>query len=327
MNTEKPILQLMNEFLVNIDISEFTRKKYRENMQMFIGWLTRNCEDVRNPKRSDILAYKQSLIESKKAATTIDAYMVPVRQFFKYLEDEGIYDNIAAGIHSPRRYQGYRKSYLQVDQVNKLLTSIGRSTLIGKRDYAIIQLMCTTGMRCVEVSRMDVDDIKPQKSGYMIELQGKGHINKDRYIHIPETIMLPIHNYLVERDDLSKSNPPLFVNHSYCNKNGRFTQLSISKIIKKYLRAIDINSSKITAHSLRHTAAINAIKAGAKVTDVQSMLGHRFSSSTDIYLRALEAETAEEGTAIRLLDDLYKGANNKGKTGQISHKQQTAGNL
>jgi integrase/recombinase XerD len=315
MRTDKPILQLMDEFLANQDIREASRKKYRENLQVFIGWLTRNCEDIKNPKRSEVIRYKQSLIDSKKAVTTIDAYMVPVRQFFKYLEEEKIYDDIAAGIHSPKRYVGYRKSYLSAEQVNRFLASINRTTVTGKRDYAIINLMCNTGMRCVEVSRMDLIDVKPSKDGFIIELQGKGHINKDRYIHIPECLMFPIHNYLIERSDLNgKNNPPMFINHSYCSNGTRFTQLSISKIIKRYLRAIDIDSKKLTAHSLRHTAAINAIKAGAKITDVQSMLGHRYSSSTDIYLRALEAETAQEGTAIRLLGDFYKGGNKKGKS-------------
>lgn len=317
MRFDKPILQLMDEFLANQDIHEASRKKYRENLQVFLLWLTRNANDVTTPKRSEIINYKQSLIDSKKAATTIDAYMVPVRQFFKWLEDEGIYDNIAAGIHSPKRYMGYRKSYLTVEQVNLFLSSINRSTITGKRDYAIINLMCHTGMRCVEISRMDLMDVKPSKDGYIIELQGKGHINKDRYIHIPESLMFPIHIYLIERTDLDgKGNAPMFVNHSYCS-NKRFTQLSISKIIKRYLRSIDIDSRKLTAHSLRHTAAINAIKAGARITDVQSMLGHRYSSSTDIYLRALEAESAQEGTAIRLLDNFYKQGQKNSKSSQL----------
>jgi integrase/recombinase XerD len=310
MNSTKPILSLMDEFLLNQDINPNARKRYRENLVIFISWLTVNCEDIRNPKRSEIITYKRHLIDSGKAVTTIDAYLVAVRQFFKWLEAEEIYDNIAAGITSPRRYAGVRKSYLQSEQVDQLLSVIDRSTVIGKRDYAIINLMCNTGLRCVEISRMDLMDVKPCKDGFRIDIMGKGRITKDRSINIPECIMFPIHNYLIERTDLDGThNYPMFVNHANCSRNRRFTRLSISKIIKKYLRSIQIDSSKITAHSLRHTAAINAIKAGASIVDVQSMLGHRDSRSTDIYLRALEAESAEEGTAIRLLSDFYQ--NNK----------------
>jgi integrase/recombinase XerC/integrase/recombinase XerD len=323
MNTDKPILELMDEFLANQDIRDTARKRYRENLQMFISWLTRNCEDVKNPKRSEVIRYKEHLIQSGKAATTIDTYLVPVRKFFRYLEEEHIYDDIAAGVHSPKRYLGYRKMYLKAEQVDDLLNSIERSSLTGKRNYAIINLMVNTGMRCVEISRMDLCDITPAKTGFVLMVQGKGHIAKDRSINITESLMFPIHNYLIERKDLNgTNNPPMFVNHNYATTGKRFTQLSISKIIKRYLRAIDIDDKKITAHSLRHTAAINAIKAGASVIQVQSMLGHRNSSTTDIYLRALEAETAEEGTAIRLLGDYYKRAQKNHKSGQKGINEQ-----
>jgi site-specific recombinase XerD len=328
MNSDKPILTLMDEFLANQDIRETARKRYRENLHVFIGWLTRNCKDIQNPMRYEVITYKEHLIQSGKAVTTIDAYMVPVRQFFKWLEEEKIYDNVAAGIRSPRRYQGNRKDYLQAEQVDQLLSCISRSGITGKRDYAIINLMCNTGMRCVEISRLDLMDIKPSKDGFNVAIQGKGHINKDRSVTIPNEVMVPILNYLSDRPNLDENiNPPIFVNHSYCSPNTRFTRYSISKSIKKYLRSIGIDTKKITAHSLRHTAAINAIKAGANIIDVQSMLGHRDSRSTDIYLKALQAESAEEGTAIRLLGDYYRNNKERGKNGQIGPQQQDSGNL
>jgi len=306
MNSNKSILQLMDSFLANQDIRETARKRYRENLHVFISWLTRNNEDIRNPRRSDIIAYKEHLIQSGKAATTIDAYLVPVRQFFKWLEEEQIYDNVAAGVTSPKRYAGVRKEYLSGEQVNELLASINRTTIQGKRNYAIINLMCNTGVRCVEISRMDVVDVTPsKKGGYDIVIQGKGHIQKDRQINVPEDVWRPVRDYLASRND---GGLWMFANHNGSIK-GRFTRLSVSKIIKHYLRKISIDSKKMTAHSLRHTAAINSLKAGANIMDVKGMLGHVNINTTNIYLRALEAESAEEGTAIRLLSDYYKGAN------------------
>jgi len=84
MKSEKPILQLLDEFLADQDIKENSRRKYRDTLHYFIGWLSRNA-DVRNPQRADIIRYKAHLIESNKAPMTVDNYLVPVRQFFKYL--------------------------------------------------------------------------------------------------------------------------------------------------------------------------------------------------------------------------------------------------
>jgi len=313
MRSDKPILQLMDEFLANQDIRENSRKKYRDSLHIFIGWLTRNA-DVVNPQRSDIIRYKQWLLDSGKASMTVDNYLVSVRQFFRYLEDCNVYDNIAAGVHSPKRYQGYRKGYLKPADVNRLLNSINRDTIQGKRDYAIINLMVRTGMRCIEVSRADVQDLYVEGDHWIIEIQSKGHFEKDRPLGLTNKVVAPIKEYLNDLYDISESSP-LFSNHSHVSKN-RITTLTISKVIKKYLRAIGIDSIKISAHSLRHTAAITSLRAGATISEVQHMFGHRSPNTTMIYLRAIEEELRREGTAVGRLDDAYEIAKKNDKRKQ-----------
>lgn len=327
MKTDLPILDLIDEFLENIDIRDASRRRYRENLKVFVVWMTKNSPDVRQPRRAEIINYKEYLIKSGKALTTIDTYMTPIRGFFKWLESEGIYENVAAGVHSPKRYHGYRKTYLQAQQVMQLLAAIDRSTIVGKRNFAIINLMVRTGLRCVEVSRMNWHDILVRKKGYTLLIQGKGRLIKDRELNVTDDIMTPIFEYHIERREAEGIDHPLFVNHSYYMKEERISRLTISKIIKKYFRMINIDDKKMTAHSLRHTAAINAIKAGAKIPEVQSMLGHVNSQSTDIYLRALEAESAEEGTAVRLLENYYRNAIKQPKIRQKLSKNKAECNL
>lgn len=303
MNSSKPILQLMDEFLANQDIRENSRKKYRESLHVFIGWLTRNA-DVRNPQRSDILRYKQHLIDSGKTAMTVDNYLVSVRQFFKYLEEKGICDNVAAGVHSPKKYLGYRKGYLRPEEVNKLLSSFNRETLQGKRDYAIINLMVRTGMRCIEVERTHVQDLTIEGKHWIIGIQGKGHWEHDRPLGITDKVVAPIKEYLNALENVIES-APLFCNHSYVSNKTGITTLTISKIIKRHLRMIGIDSVKISAHSLRHTAAITALRNGATLSEVQHMLGHRSPNTTMIYLSAIEEELRREGTAVGKMDNAY----------------------
>jgi integrase/recombinase XerD len=302
MNTDKSLLQLMDEFLANQDIRENSRKKYRDNLHVFIGWLTRSA-DIFNLQKNDFIEYKKWLIESGRTPSTVDNYLAPVRQFFKYLAECDINKNITVGVSSPRKSEGYSKDYLRNEQVIRLLACINRSTDQGQRDYAIINLMVRTGMRCIEVARADVRDLKDEEGRWVLYIQGKGRWAKDRALGVTDKIVSPIAEYITAHELSNDS--PLFLNHSYVSKNTRITTLTISKMVKKYLRCIGIDTIKISAHSLRHTAAITALKSGADILQVKSMLGHKKVETTMIYQRALEEERSKDGTAIRMMDGAY----------------------
>lgn len=299
MQINKPILQLLDEFLRNQgSLSEGSRMKYRDNLHNFIFWLTRNGS-VTSPTRRDIIAYRDALMKMGRAAMTIDNYMTTVRRFFAWLEEEGIYDNIAAGIRSPKKPVTFRKDYLRPEQIMRLLGSINRTSIIGKRDYAIINLMIRTGMRCIEVSRADIKDIYQKDGHYVIDIQGKGRYDKDRTLGITKKVITPILDYL---EITSGMNLPLFRNHAPGYYDTRISPMTISKIIKKRLKYIGLDSHRLTAHSLRHTAAITALKNGATLDEVRLMLGHSDIKTTMIYIRAIEAERMLEGTAVRAID-------------------------
>ena len=302
MNSNKPILQLMNEFLANQDIRENSRKKYRDNLHVFIGWITRNA-DIANLQREAIIRYKAWLIDSGRTPSTVDNYLAPVRQFFKYLAENDIHKNITVGVKSPKKGQGYSKEYLKPEQITRLLASIDRKSNRGMRDYAIINLMVRTGMRCIEVARANVRDLRLEEDRWLFYIQGKGKWSKDRALGVTQKIVNPIAEYI--DSELLREDSPMFLNHSYVSKNTRITTVTISKIVKRYLRSIGIDTIKISAHSLRHTAAITALKSGADILAVMSMLGHSKVETTMIYQRALEEERGRDGTAIRMMDDVY----------------------
>jgi integrase/recombinase XerC/integrase/recombinase XerD len=303
MNGNKPILQLIDDFLANQDIRENSSKKYKDNLIVFIGWLTR-CADITNMTKQTIIAYKAWLINSERSPSTIDNYMAPVRQFFKYLAENDIHKNITVGVKSPKRGQGYSKDYLKPEQVNRLLASINRGSTQGLRDFAVINLMVRTGMRCIEVARANVRDLRLEDERWMFYIQGKGSWSKDRALGVTQKIVGPIAEYI--GDHQLQEDSPMFLNHTYRSNNTRITTLFISKTVKKYLRGIGIDTVKISAHSLRHTAAITALKSGADLLAVKSMLGHSKIETTMIYQRAIEEERARDGTAIRLMDNAYQ---------------------
>lgn len=307
MKSEKTINQLITEFIENLDVTETSRKHYRANLGRWFRFCNIHKIDVRIPRRADVIMYKNEMIANGKSMTTIDAYLSAVRQFFAWLEACGIYENIAAGIHSPKRYKGFRKGYLQPLELNKVLSAMPRKTLSEIRDFAIVNTLVRTGMRRVELIRMNVSDIVKINEGFAFNLQRKGHMEKDQTLGVSAKVIDPIHEYLSLRKT-ANADEPLFINHSRYNTNERLNIDYVSRLVKASFRAVGIDENRFTAHSLRHTAAITAIRSGANITEVKEMLGHSSLETTRIYFSSIEAETRLSNKALlaidRALDDV-----------------------
>ena len=168
---------------------------------------------------------------------TVDAYLSAVRGFFSFLEEAGIYENVAAGIKSPVKYKGFRKSYLQPGEIVKVLEAMPRKTLSEIRDFAIVNMLIRTGCRRVELIRMDVGDIFQTENGWAMRLQRKGHLEKDVTIGINSSIVEPIHEYLSLRQS-AKAEEPLFCNHSRYKGNDRLNIDYITRLVKSSFRAV-----------------------------------------------------------------------------------------
>ena len=299
----KAISEYVDEFLGEQDVNELSRGTYKRVVGQFLRWVVFSKLDFWKMKKYNIIQYKDYMLKAGKSLSTIDLYMTVVRKLFQWLEDRGLADNIAAGVRSPKKRNVFKKGYLRIEQVKRLLESIDRSTLVGKRDYAMISIMVRAGFRRVEVCRMVVDDIKNGEQA-TIMLQRKGHMEKDAEVGITDKMLEALHDYIICRGELSEADY-LFVSHARGYKETVLTPTMVSRIVKRRLKEIDLNSKFLTCHSLRHTAAILSLKAGASIYDVQQMLGHVSIETTKIYLRAIEEETRINNRAVHTLDELF----------------------
>lgn len=115
--------------------------------------------------------------------------------------------------------------------------------------------MISCGLRDIEVSRANIEDMRPVGDRMGLFIQGKGHSEKDDFVVLPSRIEYIIREYLSNREDEYDSDSPLFISTSNRSLNKRLSTRSISKVVKTSLRNIGLNSNRLTAHSLRHTAA------------------------------------------------------------------------
>ena len=214
-------------------------------------------------------------------------YIVAVRRFFEWAEGMKYYPNIAKGIKTGKKSSGSRKDSLTVEQVLELLSSIDRTTLEGKMDYALLHLLIRTGLRTIEVVRANKEDIRQQGGIATLWIYGKGRDNKDEFVLLTPPALKPLYRYLRVRGRKEKTGP-LFTSLSDRNNGTRLTTRSIRRIAKDRLRDIGIDSERLTAHSLRHTAITLSLKAGATIQEAQALARHANINTTLIYAHNIE---------------------------------------
>jgi len=293
--------KLIIEFITKSDFSTTTATSYKRRLRSFEKWIINS--KIQSPNRQDIINYKKAINQRLNSPLSVSNYLTAVRRLFNWLEVELIYPNITKDIKNPPKPRGFRKDALDLEQVKKLLSSIDRTTLIGKRDFALINLMIRTGERTIEISRANIGDIQKKNGKYILWLQGKGRHEKDEFVVLTSSTLTPIEDYLFHRNDKSVE-APLFATLSTNCTNQKLSTRSIRRIIKNYFKSIHINSLRLSAHSLRHTTVTLALLAGASLQEVKELARHSNINTTLIYSHNIHRS---QGIPEHLIEELLKG--------------------
>ena len=279
------ILSMVDSWIAFAQVSPASEKSYRKGIRRLAEYCAANS--ITTPSRADMIAYK-NFLQGKYATATANLYLTAAKLFFSWLNVEGVIaTNPSVHIKGLKIVAGHKKDALSAEQVKAIFSNFDVSTLKGKRDKAMFALMVTAGLRTIEISRANVGDIIEREGKYFLLVQGKGHSEKDAEVRIADGVFVLIKSYLSSRADIS-TDSPLFGSVSNRNFDGRMTTNSISRIVKSAMKAAGFDSKRLTAHSLRHTAATTALKAGATLREVQQVLRHTNISITQIYLHDMD---------------------------------------
>jgi integrase/recombinase XerD len=273
---------IYRRFIAFIDAKPKTIETYTRAVRRFFAYMAE--QGITRPQRDDVIAFREALKATRKP-TTVQSYIIAVRMFFRWTEQEGIYPNIADKIKGAKLDRAYKKDYLTSRQVKEVLAEVDHSTIQGLRDYAILALMVTGGLRDIEVSRADISDLRAVGDITALFIQGKGRDEKTEYVKIQPKVEKAIRAYLKARN---ADHGPLFTSSSNRNKDGRLSTRSISGIVKGRLQAAGYNSERLTAHSLRHTAVTLSLLGGRTLQETQQFARHSNISTTQIYAQNLD---------------------------------------
>lgn len=294
-------------FLATQDLSDNTVRAYRRGLTNFFQWLSSKGSEV--PTRADIRAYKEHLTETYKASTA-GLYLSAVRCFFQAIANEtGRPElNIAANIRSPRKPKGHAKLPLTAEQAAQVVEASDGDSIAAKRNHAMTCVALYGCLRCIEIVRLDIEDIRPNPDGTAtLDIWGKGHDGKDAIVNIAPEAVQAIDSYLLARQASEGRRPTgaLFVGTGNRSAGVRLSRRSVSQILKDAIKGVGINDPRVTAHSIRHTGITLIIQGGGSHEEAQKHARHVKADTTDIYIHEDEQR---RNTATLTIADMIKRA-------------------
>ncbi len=156
----------------------------------------------------------------------------------------------------------------------------------AKRDYAILNLFYSSGIRLTELVSLNLDDIDFKRG--IIKVLGKG--NKEREASLTNEAIKILQSYLKARSHW-KGNKGRAV---FLSRTGaRITKMNIQRNIERYGREAGI-TKKVAPHMIRHSIATHYLNNGMDIRKIQSFLGHASLASTQIYTHLVTDDQREE---------------------------------
>ena len=313
------IKALKTEFLEYLEIersrSQKTIENYDHYLSRFLEWAKIShptqitAELVRN-FRVYLNRYEDANGQKLKKVTQ-GFYVIALRSFLKFLAKRDIStlqaEKIEIGKTSAREVD-----FLEMNEVERILTQANGNDLKSLRDRAILELLFSAGLRVSELTNINRERI--DLKGRELSVRGKG--DKVRVVFISDSAAQAIAKYLDKRTDVD---PALFVRDtvglkkfqkknvetgfkpvSTGNKNIkedknddlRLTPRSIQRIVKYYAVKAGIVKD-VHPHTLRHSFATDLLINGADIRSVQAMLGHSSITTTQVYTHVTNKQLKE----------------------------------
>lgn len=278
------------EWFASIE-SEHTRRAYELDIRDFMAFTgIEEPTGFRLVNRAHVLAWRKTLEVRNLAPATVRRKMAALSSLYEFLCDRNaVEQNPIKGVKRPKvdTYEG-KTPALGDHQARQLLEAPDTSKLKGLRDRAILSVFLFHALRREELTKLRVKDFNLMRSGVAhIRVQGKGR--KTRFLPTNPATQMHVAEYL-ERAGHGEDKEGALFRPVKTTRGGSLdspltAQGVYENVVKKYMRQVGLMGELFAPHSLRATAATNALTHDADIARVQEWLGHANIQTTRIYDR------------------------------------------
>jgi integrase/recombinase XerC len=273
------LLLLFKQYLqIEKNASALTIVNYEKDILAFKAFMEQHAiNEYAAVSYVHVRSYLSALAVKAYSRRTIARKLSALRSFYRFMMREELVDHNPFKTVSTPKLDKRLPNFLYPKEVEMLLDLPDRTTPIGIRDRAVMEVLYSSGMRVSELVHLTLRSIDVSVGTALV--YGKGA--KERYV--------PLGTYALEahRLYLQEARPALShgkkVDALFLNARGEaITDRSIRRIIEKYVDQAS-EALKVSPHTFRHTFATHLLDNGADLRSVQEMLGHSNISSTQIY--------------------------------------------
>lgn len=284
------ISEALVDFLEHLEVEGGRSAKTITNYSLYLERFIEFAGDIEVDRISQELVRKYRLWLNRYTNETTgndlslitqSYHLIALRGFLTYLSRRDISSLAADKIILPKTVRK-QVTFLQYDEVVRMIEQIKTDSEQGLRDRAIVELLFSSGLRVSELVNLNRDHINLKRREFMV--RGKGQ--KDRPVFISKSAAEHVEKYLNERHD---SLPALFLSYSRRSStpdnSGDYRRLSarsIQRMVSRYARLAGI-TKHVSPHTMRHSFATDLLMNGADLRSVQSLLGHSNISTTQVY--------------------------------------------
>lgn len=270
-------------------LSKNTVKSYHSDISQFLKFLfkkkLKNWDSVQS---SHFDAWLNQLGAERLSKQSQSRKFTSIRSFSKFLLSERIIKKDFSELSYRPKLDKKLPITLEINEMTQLINVAKSDTIYGLRDYCIIELMYSAGLRVSELCFLKIEHMNIEDG--ILRVFGKG--SKERIVPLGENAKRALDAYLVR-------SRPSFVNTNtdttiFLSRMGRaLSRKTIWYMIKRYSEKALIKKA-IKPHTMRHSFATHLLEGGADLRSIQDLLGHADISTTQIYTNMQKARLQEE---------------------------------